>query len=180
MQREKPREMTKAELLELLKNIDDSTKICIWADNAQHNSIRDPGGTYDILNIHSVYPHNNSVALEISHDYDIDPIFNKMIQLRAHEFLDHLRGVGSYNYIDIILNYAVISIEKVSSSASDRGNFIVKANHRAEFIDKCYIDEYDCFPRYYFYLNTLLSEMCAFIQKRNLEIEDIHLTCVNY
>lgn len=170
--------MTKAELLELLKNIDDSTKICIWADNARHNAIRDPGGAYDILDIHSVYSHNNSVALEISQDYEVDPIFNKMIQSRYQEFLGHLRRVG--NYIDIILNYAVISIERVPASASDRGNFIVKADHRVQFVDKCYIDECDFFPRYYFYLDTLLSEMLAFIKKRNLEIEDVHLEHIDY
>jgi hypothetical protein len=172
--------MTKAELLELLKNIDDSTNICIWADNARQNAIRDPGGTYDILDIHSVYSHNNSVALEISNDYEVSlPLFDKMLQGMYQQLLDHLRG-GSANYINISLNYAMISIEMLPPSASDRGNFIVKADHKVQFVDKCYIDGSDCFPRYYFYLDTLLSEISAFIEKRNLKIEHIHLDNVNY
>jgi hypothetical protein len=169
--------MTKAELLDLLKNIDDSTKICIWADNTLDNAIRDPGGTYDILENYAFFPHNNSVAFEMSKERDEHPIF-KALKSSFDEFLRHL-AIGG-NYIDIHCNYALISIERVPSSALDRGNFLVRADHRLQFVDKCYIDESDRFPRYYFSLHTMLSEIGAFMGKRNLEIEDIRLECVSY
>lgn len=98
------------------------------------------------------------------------------------DFLDDLVGKAikkffrheSFGWVEIDLNYAVISIELLLPSCSDRGNFKVLADHKVEHSDKCYIDYADGFPRYYFNFDCMIDELKSWILSRNkLEIEKI-------
>lgn len=51
----------------------------------------------------------------------------------------------------------------------DRGNFLVKP-----FVHGVGIDHQDGFPRYYFHASSLLSEMAAFLEARNLRLVEIN------
>lgn len=94
-----------------------------------------------------------------------------------YTFLDENFG----GYVSIDLNYAIISIEQLMATASDRGRFKVLADHKAEFCDKCYIDSSDGFPRYYFNHECMMKELRSWINARKyLEIEQISLTIIDH
>lgn len=81
------------------------------------------------------------------------------------------------SWVTIDFNYASMNIEKLSPSTSDRGRFRILADHKLEFVDKCYIDYADGFPRYYFNFDCMIKEIKSWIEAREkLEIKDIVLS----
>lgn len=76
----------------------------------------------------------------------------------------------NYPWVDIVLDKLVICIEK-RNWYCDRGRFSIKI-----FTDTMgFTDEQDAFPRYFFLLENLVSELEEFIKFRKYEIKDIKL-----
>lgn len=76
--------------------------------------------------------------------------------------------------VDIDLNYATMLIER-RPIYCDRGRYSVKAWHKLNNLEKCYIDEADQFPRYYFNFDCMVKEINSFINFRGLIINDISM-----
>lgn len=75
-------------------------------------------------------------------------------------------------WVDINLNWAKMTITK-RPNYCDRGRYLVQAFHNAEHLDKCWIDEADAFPRYYFNFDCMIRELNSFIIFRDLEVNEI-------
>ena len=98
---------------------------------------------------------------------------NDVVELALLNFFI-LHPVG---WIEINLNYALISIEKLMTPCSDRGNFKLLATHDIRHPDKCYIDYQDGFPRYYFNFDCMIKELKDFIHARPI-LEVVDIICV--
>lgn len=70
------------------------------------------------------------------------------------------------NFIKIDCDMAEILIEN-RQPYCDRGKYIVKIFPKNI---KCWVDDQDMFPRYYFIFSNVLSEMRCWIDKRKLKI----------
>lgn len=68
-------------------------------------------------------------------------------------------------YATILLKDGQLTVERRPGNC-DRGNFIVKAfANNNQF--NLYIDSADLFPRYYFMIDNMISELEAWIEKNN-------------
>lgn len=74
-------------------------------------------------------------------------------------------------WIDITVGTGTFCIEQ-RPSYCDRGRFTVKAF--SSDYSKFYIDESDCFPRYYFKMENLLSELKAYIDFNKDKLKPVH------
>lgn len=82
------------------------------------------------------------------------------------------------NITDIDMDHAYMCIE-IRQPYCDRGRYSVKAWHKPESIDKCYIDDADGFPRYYFDFFAMMSEIKAFIDFRKLKVMSVIMSNAN-
>ena len=101
-------------------------------------------------------------------------IINDLVEKAIFDFFRH----EFFGWIEIDLNYATISIEKLMPTCADRGKYKILATHKFEHFDKCYIDYEDAFPRYYFSFECMIRELKSWIKARpQLEIDEITMCC---
>jgi len=74
-------------------------------------------------------------------------------------------------YVSIKMANGMVTIERVMPTCFDRGNYIVKASSRDNH--KLYIDGADMFPRYYFDLEAMITEIEAWIDTRKQCVEKL-------